>query len=85
MRPFVLLTRYRVLSYLHGLLFVLCKQIGDAALFSLDTLQRLILCTWIGVAASCPLDLLLRPVHYTLYYHIHVSLSVLTICLMYID
>ena len=38
-----------------------------------------------GLLPPCPLDCLPRPVHYTLYYHIHVSLSILVICLVYID
>ena len=85
MRPLAPLTRYRVLSCVHGLLFVLCTRIGDAASCPLDSLPRPILYTWIGGAASCPLDSLPRPVHYTLYYHIHVFISVFAIFLMYID
>ena len=85
MRPLTPLTRYRVLSCIHGLLFILCIWIGDAPLCPLDSLPRPILCTWIGVVASSSLDSLPRPIHYTLYYHIHVSLFVIAICLMYID
>ena len=51
----------------------------------LDSLPRPVLCTWIGGAAPCPLDSLPRPVHHILYHRIHVSLSVLAICLVYID
>ena len=42
-------------------------------------------CTWIGGAAPCSLGSLPRPVRYTSYHHIHVSLSVRASGLVYID